>query len=102
MVAGDRRRPAASNTAETVMGSPPNRTADRTRCSIGPRAPQREFVLVVALPLRPRLPEAGSSSDTRVYIVPNERMAGIAGDTRIRRTAGVVSRIGPSPGTLPA
>src|SRR5215207_7462141 len=33
MVAGDRRRPATSNAAETVMGSPPNRTADRARGS---------------------------------------------------------------------
>jgi integrase len=36
MVAGDRRRPAASSTAETVMGSPPNRTADRARRSTLP------------------------------------------------------------------
>ena len=33
MVAGERRRPAASSTAETVMGSPPHRTADRARRS---------------------------------------------------------------------
>src|SRR3954447_2003876 len=69
MVAGDRRRPAASNAAETVMGSPPNRTADTAHCSIGPRAPQREFALVIGPPLRLRLAEAGSSSDMRLYIV---------------------------------
>src|SRR4051794_16851814 len=49
MVAGDRRRLAASNAAETVMGSPPNRTADRARCSIGPRA----LVARVRPPARP-------------------------------------------------
>jgi hypothetical protein len=33
MVAGDRRRPAASSSTATVMGSPPNRTTDRARRS---------------------------------------------------------------------
>src|SRR5215216_1841543 len=38
MVAGERRRPAASSAAETVMGSPPNRTTDGARCPTSARA----------------------------------------------------------------
>src|SRR3954465_4289191 len=88
MVAGDRRRPAASNAAETVMGSPPNRTADTAHCSIGPRAPQREFALVIGPPLRLRLAEAGSSSDMRLYIVRGERLTLELGDPRLRAPNG--------------
>src|SRR3954451_7971837 len=84
MVAGDRRRPAASNAAETVMGSPPNRTADRARCSIGPRA----LVARVRPPLRPRLAEAGNSSDRRLDIVHRKRLVGFGGHDRIGPGAG--------------
>src|SRR3954470_19503497 len=44
MVAGDRRRPATSNAAETVMGSPPNRTADRARGSTSAGARRSSLV----------------------------------------------------------
>jgi lactoylglutathione lyase len=38
----EQRRPAASRTPQTIMGSPPNRTADGARCPTSARAASRE------------------------------------------------------------
>src|SRR3954451_16665847 len=65
MVAGDRRRPAASNAAETVMGSPPNCTADRARCFIAaPRLVARVRLRSAYALRKPATRQTGASTSS--------------------------------------
>src|ERR671930_1127312 len=97
MVAGDRRRPAASSTANSVMGSPPNRTADRVTAlprrttAGGRRAGDHAYVGDHALPLRLGYAQARKL----VSHAPNDRPtrershggASALGILRVRRSA---------------
>src|SRR5215207_10238870 len=89
MVAGERRRPAASSTGETVMGSPPNRTADTEPAALPALThPRRRHHLKIPLSLRLGEAKAGGSSARHPALVRSERLAGTAGDARVRGTAG--------------
>src|SRR5215213_10094992 len=73
MVAGDRRRPAASSAAETVMGSPPNRTADRARRPTSAHASPEETREISPLSLRPGNTQADRLSARRLVLVQGGR-----------------------------
>ena len=69
-VAGERRLPAASSTAETVMGSPPNCTADRARRSTSAHAAAGGIAPEIAsLSLRVADAQAVGSSRRRPTLV---------------------------------
>src|SRR3954451_20170746 len=75
MVAGERRRPAASSTGETVMGSPPNRTADTEPAALPALThPRQRHHLQIALSLRPGGAEAGGSSARHPALVQSGRL----------------------------
>src|SRR5215207_7929988 len=78
MVAGDRRRPATSNAAETVMGSPPNRTADRARGSTSAGRAPEESRWRLRLSLRPGDAQAGRLSAGRPALVRGGGVGGVA------------------------
>src|SRR5215218_9178445 len=72
MVAGERRRPAASSTGETVIGSPPNRTTDGARRLTGAPA-----CSPAASPPDRALTSPGRSGSRRRQ--PDTRPAAVAG-----------------------
>src|SRR5215212_8741229 len=84
MVAGERRRPAASSAAETVMGSPPNRTTDGARCPTSARASPNGVTSEIVLSLRHGEADAGRSSTRHPAVVRTGRRRGRDGRSRSR------------------
>src|SRR4051794_22170376 len=93
MVAGDRRRPAASSAVGTVMGSPPNRTADRAWGSTGAalRSEKRaRFAYVLRKPAA-RRPDSRRSSHAGV--VPRAATRSLpAREAEASGSVGVIAR----------
>src|SRR5687767_9578561 len=75
MVAGERRRPAASSTAGTIMGSPPNRTAGHRAAALPALAHPASRVTLGdrALAFHGDAEAAGSST-TRPTLVPSRHV----------------------------
>src|SRR3954470_10876435 len=97
MVAGDRRRPAASNAAETVMGSPPNCTADRARCFIAaPRLVARVRLRSAYALRKPATRQTGASTSSAAG-ASHARTALFALDSQARVSYGEKSVSEPVP-----
>src|SRR5215213_11642900 len=82
MVAGERRRPAASSAAEMVMGSPP--IARRQSPPLYQPAGPQGCVYVGDRAISPRLhdAQAGGSSASSPLVVQGRRLAGVGPDDR--------------------